>query len=315
MMLKKHSLCALTLLCTTPVFANIPIESRGLSQATNNSVNPTSVAVDTGASATATNINWQIMQKNQQLESDLRSLRGKLEEQDNEIAQLKHELENRYADLDQRLELLQQKVDPEASTTTEDNQQDTPPSNTTITNPSSNTTAAAVNKAPVVVSTQNTSEPSELEKAAYTVALDAYKQGGAKKAIAPMQNFIKNNPNSVYISNAYFWLAEFNLAIEPTNYAEAKKNYGIVANQYPNSSRAPRAVYQLYNIAKEVDKNSTQANQYKAKLLSNIPSLKKPLSLKNNFPIDIKKDTRSVFFYLWNKLNAQCHALTVLTSQ
>lgn len=267
-MLKKHSLCALTLLCTTPVFANIPIESRGLSQATNNSVNPTSVAVDTGASATATNINWQIMQKNQQLESDLRSLRGKLEEQDNEIAQLKHELENRYADLDQRLELLQQKVDPEASTTTEDNQQDTPPSNTTITNPSSNTTAAAVNKSPVVVSTQNTSE---LEKAAYTVALDAYKQGGAKKAIAPMQNFIKNNPNSVYISNAYFWLAEFNLAIEPTNYAEAKKNYGIVANQYPNSSRAPRAVYQLYNIAKEVDKNSTQANQYKAKLLKQYP--------------------------------------------
>ena len=268
MMLKKHSLCALTLLCTTPVFANIPIESRGLSQATNNSVNPTSVAVDTGASATATNINWQIMQKNQQLESDLRSLRGKLEEQDNEIAQLKHELENRYADLDQRLELLQQKVDPEASTTTEDNQQDTPPSNTTITNPSSNTTAAAVNKAPVVVSTQNTSE---LEKAAYTVALDAYKQVGAKKAIAPMQNFIKNNPNSVYISNAYFWLAEFNLSIEPTNYAEAKKNYGIVANQYPNSSRAPRAVYQLYNIAKEVDKNTAQANQYKAKLLKQYP--------------------------------------------
>ena len=282
-MLKKHSLCALTLLCTTPVFANIPIESRGLSQATNNSVNPTSVAVDTGASATATNINWQIMQKNQQLESDLRSLRGKLEEQDNEIAQLKHELENRYADLDQRLELLQQKVDPEASTTTEDNQQDTPPSNTTITNPSSNTTAAAVNKAPVVVSTQNTSE---LEKAAYTVALDAYKQGGAKKAIAPMQNFIKNNPNSVYISNAYFWLAEFNLAIEPTNYAEAKKNYGIVANQYPNSSRAPRAVYQLYNIAKEVDKNSTQANQYKAKLLKQYPKSeegKRPLNTPYEF--------------------------------
>lgn len=274
MMLKKHSLCALTLLCTTPVFANIPIESRGLSQATNNSVNPTSVAVDTGASATATNINWQIMQKNQQLESDLRSLRGKLEEQDNEIAQLKHELENRYADLDQRLELLQQKVDPEASNTTEDNQQDTPPSNTAITNASNSTTAAAVNIAPVVVSTQNTSEPSEpseLEKAAYTVALDAYKQGGAKKAIAPMQNFIKNNPNSVYISNAYFWLAEFNLAIEPTNYAEAKKNYGIVANQYPNSSRAPRAVYQLYNIAKEVDKNTAQANQYKAKLLKQYP--------------------------------------------
>ena len=295
-MLKKHSLCALTLLCTTPVFANIPIESRGLSQTTNNSANPTSVAVDTGASATATNINWQNMQKNQQLESDLRSLRGKLEEQDNEIAQHKHELENRYADLDQRLELLQQKVDPEASTTTEDNQQDTPPSNTTITNPSSNTTAAAVNKAPVVVSTQNTSE---LEKAAYTVALDAYKQGGAKKAIAPMQNFIKNNPNSVYISNAYFWLAEFNLAIVPTNYAEAKKNYGIVANQYPNSSRAPRAVYQLYNIAKEVDKNTAQANQYKAKLLKQYP-----MSEEASF-------FKKLFSYRYKKRHAKCLFLSL----
>lgn len=272
-MLKKHSLCALTLLCTTSVFANIPIESRGLSQASSTS-SSTSVAVDTGAGATATNINWQIMQKNQQLESDLRTLRGRIEEQDNEIAQLKHELENRYADLDQRLELLQQKVDPEASTTTEDNQQDISPSTSsthTATSASSTTAAAPVNQTPVIVSTQNTSEPSELEKAAYTVALDAYKQGGAKKAIAPMQNFIKNHPNSVYISNAYFWLAEFNLAIEPTNYAEAKKNYGIVANKYPNSSRAPRAFYQLYNIAKEVDKNTAQANQYKAKLMQQYP--------------------------------------------
>ena len=92
MMLKKHSLCALTLLCTTPVFANIPIESRGLSQTTNNSVNSTSVAVDTGASTTATNIKCQMMKKNQLIEKDMRSLRGKLEEQDNQISKLEQEL-------------------------------------------------------------------------------------------------------------------------------------------------------------------------------------------------------------------------------
>lgn len=271
-MLKQHALCALVLFSSASLYANIPIESRGLSQ-NSSETSADNVAINLGATTAnvPTNLNWQIMQKNQQLENDIRTLRGKIEEQGNEIEQLKHELTNRYTDLDQRLELLQQKIDPESATSAEDNQQDTPPSNTTITNASSSTTTVAVNKAPVVVSTQNTSEPSELEKAAYTVALDAYKQGGAKKAIAPMQNFIKNNPNSVYISNAYFWLAEFNLAIEPTNYAEAKKNYGIVANQYPNSSRAPRAVYQLYNIAKEVDKNTAQANQYKAKLLKQYP--------------------------------------------
>ncbi|MGK3626819.1 tetratricopeptide repeat protein, partial [Acinetobacter sp. A11] len=119
--------------------------------------------------------------------------------------------------------------------------------------------------------TQNQSNPVELEKAAYTVALDAYKQGGAKKAIAPMQNFIKNHPNSVYTGNAYFWLAEFNLATDPVNYNEAKKNYNVVATQYPNSSKAPRALYQLYSIAKDVDKNTVSANQYKAKILSQYP--------------------------------------------
>ncbi|MCP5792842.1 hypothetical protein NL312_28395, partial [Klebsiella pneumoniae] len=108
------------------------------------------------------------------------------------------------------LELLNQKVDPEsaapdntsnsdatatgsseapptdnkaASTTTTAASQVTSPSQTQVTQPASSP------------ATQNQSNPVELEKAAYTVALDAYKQGGAKKAIAPMQNFIKNHPN------------------------------------------------------------------------------------------------------------------------
>ncbi|MEL4682547.1 hypothetical protein AAF164_10535, partial [Acinetobacter baumannii] len=39
----------------------------------------------------------------------------------------------------------------------------------------------------------------------------------------------------------------------------------------PNSSKAPRALYQLYSIAKDVDKNTVSANQYKNKLLSQYP--------------------------------------------
>ena len=276
MMLKQHALCVLALLSSASLYANIPIESRGLSQT---SIEPSAnnVAIDSGA-ATAnvpTNLNWQIMQKNQQLENDVRALRGKIEEQDNEIEKLKHELTNRYTDLDQRLELLQQKVDPESAAPEEDNQQDTSPSTVNTPTPvvakAANTQPAAVTtQAPATTNTQSASS-ADLDKAAYTVALDAYKQGGAKKAIAPMKNFIKNNPNSVYISNAYFWLAEFNLAIEPTNYIEAKKNYNIVINQYPNSAKAARALYQLHSIAKDVDHNTTLANQLKSKLIKDYP--------------------------------------------
>lgn len=282
MMQFKHALYALTLLSTSSIFANVPIETRGLSQSDSGSnYGSTSTNTPVAETSVPTNINWQLMQKNQQLENDIRSLRGRIEEQENTIEQLKNELNNRYTDLDQRLELLQQKVDPESATQTEDNQQDSSPSTSTPAttavnsiNSSSPTATPPVTPSATVSTTESATanqQATELEKAAYTVALDAYKQGGAKKAIAPMQNFIKNHPNSIYISNAYFWLAEFNLAIEPTNYTEAKRNYNIVVNQYPQSSKASRALYQLYSIAKDVDRNTALANQYKAKLLKQYP--------------------------------------------
>src|SRR5690606_12592990 len=134
-----------------------------------------------------TNTSWQIMQKNQQLESDLRILRGKMEEQENEIAQLKSELTNRYADLDQRLELLQQKIEPAEENPTKDNQQDSSPS----------LNANEINTA------SSGQQPTEMDKAAYTVALDVYKNGAAVKANATMQILIMINTYRVYISNPF----------------------------------------------------------------------------------------------------------------
>lgn len=276
-MLKKHSAIFIALLSSTHLYANIPIESRALSQQLND--NTTSAPV-------STNLNWDLIQKNQKLEEEVRRLRGQLEEHENSIELLKKELANRYTDLDQRLELLSQKIDPPEETTeatTESTAEaaaapkSEPPSpaNTIQPDPPKNTTNST--STPVVQATQNTATTNttnaqiELEKAAYTVALDAYKQGGAKKAIQPMQNFIKNHPNGIYVGNAYFWLAEFYLAVEPVDYKAAKQNYNIVATRYPNSAKAPRAIYQLYSIAKEVDKNTALANQYKNKLISQYP--------------------------------------------
>lgn len=271
MMLKKYVLGTLSVLCTTSLFANIPIESRALSQGVTPGLPSTQLALDSGVETPVqTNMTWQVLQKNQQLENDIRVLRGKIEEQDNEIQALKSELSNRYADLDQRLELLQQKIDPVEETPEEDNQQDTPPSSGSSNGKLSQTTTQSSGKI----------QPTELEKAAYTVALDAYKNGGAAKAIAPMQNFIKNNPNSIYISNAYFWLGEFNLSIDPPNFTEAKRNYAIVTDRYPNSAKASTALYQLYNIHKDVENNVKLAAEYKAKLLKNYPQAEEVKYLK-----------------------------------
>lgn len=264
-MLKKHALFSIALLSSASLYA-IPIESRGLSDS-----NSTSPALNSSSSPIAGNMNWDLIQKNQQLESQIRELRGKIEEQDHSIDQLNKELTNRYTDLDQRLELLNQKLDPENTPTDESHSEAKPADNQPATPNNPTSTSTASKDTNNTVSGTNTSDPQELEKAAYTIALDAYKKGGAKQAITPMQNFIKNNPNGLYTGNAYFWLAEFNLAIDPPNYNEAKKNYEIVASKFPNSTKAPRALYQLYSIAKDVNKNVATANVYKNKLLSAYP--------------------------------------------
>ncbi len=242
-MLKKHALFSIALLSSASLYA-IPIESRGLSD-TASSRND----VANSPAPIAGNMNWDLIQKNQQLENQIRELRGKIEEQDHAIDQLNKELTNRYTDLDQRLELLNQKLEPESNQPEQAPAENAPVDSSTATDQTSTASKATTNSpAPTTAqnpatpanSSNNTSDPVALEKAAYTIALDAYKKGGAKQAIAPMQNFIKNYPNSIYTGNAYFWLAEFQLAIDPPNYNEAKKNYEIVAAKFPNSSKAPR---------------------------------------------------------------------------
>ncbi len=278
MMLKKHALFSIALLSSASLYA-IPIESRGLSD---NSTSTNDIA--NSSAPIAGNMNWDLMQKNQQLENQLRELRGKIEEQDHAIDQLTKELSNRYTDLDQRLELLHQKIEPENNDQTQNsnensattgstpvNSDSTNTTSTTQTTTTSNTATPKQNTTPKETPQNNTSDPIALEKAAYTIALDAYKKGGAKQAIAPMQNFIKNYPNSIYTGNAHFWLAEFYLAIDPPNYTEAKKNYETVAAKFPDSSKASRALYQLYSIAKDVNKNTQAANVYKSKLLNTYP--------------------------------------------
>lgn len=111
-MLKPYFLFC-CLLCSTAVFANIPIEIKGLSQSNTTNIS-TPPAINTSSTAVIeTNPTWDLIQKNQQLEQEVRTLRGKLEEFENELQQMKNELQNRYTDLDQRLQLLEQEPETE----------------------------------------------------------------------------------------------------------------------------------------------------------------------------------------------------------
>ncbi len=64
--------------------------------------------------------------------------------------------------------------------------------------------------------------------------------------VKPQQNsHIDSSLDSAYVSHAYYWLGEFNLALTPPNFNQAKENFEIVAGNYPKSSKTPAALYRL----------------------------------------------------------------------
>lgn len=287
-MLNKHLLSILSLVCATSVYANIPIELHGLSQNTHTKSDATA--------ATSSNLNWQLVQKNQQLENDLRILRGQLEEQDHQMSDLKSDFKNRYVDLDQRLNLLLQKVDPDAviePSFPEDNLETQSiddavqlPVISSMSNPVLSGTASNVSNPSISSNVSNLNaaqqtQPAEQDKLAYSMVLDIFKQSGAKASIEPMQNFIVKYPNSIYVANAYYGLAEFYLA-DPSNYTEAKKYFDYLVNNYPQSPRVPRALNRLYYLAKNSQQNMLLAEQYKSRLLSQYPNSDDANAVQNN---------------------------------
>lgn len=250
--MKKIVLLTSILCVSTSLFA-IQIEQRDLSG--NNS------AVGNVPAAQQSTQFWELHQQIQQLQTQIRQLRGQIEEQDNQIDQLNNDLKNRYTDLDQRLEILNQKIDPDADIETTEDSQTNSASDATVQPQSTAQNASA----------STTAQSAQLDEAAYNMAYEAYKQGGAAKAIAPMENFIKNHPNSPYVSHAYYWLGEFNLSLTPPNYNQAKENFAIVAGNYPQSNKAPSALYRLSEIAKNIDQDIPKAREYYLRLIQKYP--------------------------------------------
>ena len=240
-----------------------PIENRNLSTPTANTTDQTQQNMQI----------WELKQQIQQLQTQVRQLVGKIEEKDYQFEQLNNEIENRYKDLDQRIQLINEELNPSENTDTEENIAPEAPSSTPTPKPSS-----ADNNTPINVSTGS-------DQDAYNLAYEAYQKGGAKQAISPMQNVIDSFPNSPYVSHAHYWLGEFNLKLTPPNVHEARDNFDVVASNYPNSSKAPAALYRLVEIALNIDKDINKARTFYQKLIQNYPDTQETKTARNTFAL------------------------------
>lgn len=272
--------------------AAVPIVQGSLSGNSTISNNMSNPAADQTADTQGSTL-WKLYQQVQQLQQEVRELRGQLEAQQNGLDRTQKDLKNRYTDLDQRLELLREK--------SEDSSTEEVPSEETNTDSdaSKNNTATPPNVAPNKnldtnpISPPNQPKPpinplssptpgasngyvqqqsTDADKQAYIGAYDAYKAGVATKAIKPMQQFIVNFPNSVYVPNAYYWLGEFHLASNPADFTKAKKSFNEVVNKYPKSAKASTALYRIATISQEIDKRPQEALSLMQKLSKDYPN-------------------------------------------
>ncbi len=264
-------LSACFMLGLTQASAAVPIVQGSLSGNTvaNNASNATMPNDGSQTADTQGSTLWKLYQQVQQLQQEIRELRGQLEAQQNGLDRTQSELKNRYTDLDQRIEALKEQTDDSAleettddsTDTTPDSSDDQPISSPTQTDPTPSKGNQFVN------------QPADgADKQAYIGAYDAYKAGGAAKAIQPMQQFIVNFPDSVYIPNAYYWLGEFYLASNPADFNKAKKSFNEVVTKYPKSAKASTALYRMATISQEIDKRPQEALSMMKKLSQDYPN-------------------------------------------
>jgi tol-pal system protein YbgF len=158
-----------------------------------------------GRLETISNGQFELANQVEQIRAENARLRGQLEVLLNEIETLKNRQRDFYVDLDTRMRQLE--------------------------------TAAA--QAPAPAQTGGAGGDG------YGSALGLLKEGRTAEALAELDAYINNNPNSDNLPEAHFWAGT--AALQSKNVAAANKHFNTVLGRWPKSAVAPDAMLGLAN--------------------------------------------------------------------
>lgn len=281
--MRKITVSLLSLAISHVVYAaDIVIEEKSLSQPKTQAA-PVTKPIQAQALSNEVNpsLQWQLYQQVQQLQQEVRDLRGQLEVQANIIERMKQDARSRYLDLDQRITDLKNRPQPEVANTTPS----TTPTATTTTTTTTVNAATATNTTTATPTTEATTATTppvvnpDDDKRAYFAAYQTFKTGGPNKAINPMRNFIKTYPQSTFIPSAYYWLGEFYLAASPADVNNAKKSFRIVVDNYADAPKAASAMLKLASFA-DVDGKTQDAVKLMLRIVKEFPKSEEATAAK-----------------------------------
>ncbi len=228
----RPTLIALALSLPTLAVAAIPIADRSAYADAYADSGQGMNGTMTGGGATAPlSAQGQLFMQLQQMQQEIVSLRGMLEEQQYELRQLRQENLERYQTLDSRINQAGSAQAPSQSAASE--QQAAP-----ATQAKSSQPAATAESDP------------ETEKVYYDASFDLIKARDFENAEKAFTAFLRKYPNSQYAGNAQYWLGEVHLV--QGNLDAAGKAFAKVADSYPEHNKVPDALYKLADVERRL---------------------------------------------------------------
>jgi tol-pal system protein YbgF len=162
----------------------------------------------------------EVSQRLDEVQNDLRDLRGRIDELEHNNEQLTRQERDLYGDLDKRIAAMGGPASAGASGT-----------------------AAAAAAGGALAGAAAASGPSSTEQAVYNQAFDALKAGSYSTAITGFRDFLKNYPDSSLAENAQYWLGESYYVNH--DYDSASGAFRTVLKKWPDSRKAPDAMLKL----------------------------------------------------------------------
>jgi tol-pal system protein YbgF len=184
----------------------------------------------------------ELAQNLDSVQSDVRKLRGRLEELENGDEAMRKQQRDLYTDLDKRLGGIQGGTAGSAG--------------------SAGAGAAGAAGTAGSATSGGPGQPpagSSVEQAVYTQAFDALKAGSYSVAITGFRDFLSSYPASPLAENAQYWLGEAYYVTR--DYESASTAFRTVLQKWPQSRKAPDALLKLgftqYELKRFADSRKT----------------------------------------------------------
>ncbi|GAA0686773.1 hypothetical protein GCM10009104_10900 [Marinobacterium maritimum] len=198
----------------------------------------------------------------QQLQDEVRALRGVIEQQQYRLDQLERHQRDRYRDMDKRISLLFQQL-PQGAGTAVVGGADSVAADTQAA-----AEAAQSQVAPVDQASTEDAEQGAGEQQVYEAAFAKVRARNFGAAEAELKGFINQYPDSALQPNAWYWLGEVYLAQQNT--ADSEAAFARVVEQYAQHGKAADALYKL-GVLSGRSGNAAKARQLMQQVVQEYP--------------------------------------------